>query len=133
MLTARVNTGIVVDNSVAFMAVVRDRPLTYNNWFAETPSKLEKTSHEITRLGSWRNSPTFGFKIAKISAAPQMRRPTRLILDIDLSTILPKIGQVPNITCTPMRAKWGINGRSLVEFLWIGLTAVSWDYGEVQV
>src|SRR6266540_2821735 len=94
--TASVNTGMVVESSVALITVVKDRPLTNRSWLITTPSKLQRVSHASTRFGNCHSSRSFRCNNVKTSAAPQMRKPTRLTLDIDLSAILPKMGQVPN-------------------------------------
>jgi hypothetical protein len=98
MLTARVKTGIVVVNSVALIAVVKDNPLTNKSWFRTMPSKLETVSQAKTFFGRGRSADNLRCSNAKMIAAPQMRNPTRLTLETDLNAILPKMGHVPNIT-----------------------------------
>jgi hypothetical protein len=45
------------------------------------------------------------------------------------------MGQVPNITCTAIRAKWGVIARSVVaelELIWVGPMVVSQDDDEAR-
>jgi hypothetical protein len=58
-----------------------------------------------------------------MTAAPKRRKPTKLTLDNDRNAILPKIGHVPNMTCTAISAKCGMIGRSVDEGFELILTA----------